>query len=115
MSLRLAIVVPCYNEQEVLSETNWRLLHLLVKMNSQAPVSADSGEHHVDDGSQSQISALIEGLSAANLRAHGIKLMRSAAWVGGYNIRWPIRALLEEAARAASAAFGSARNRRGMA
>lgn len=32
MTIRLAIVVPCYNEEEVLPETNRRLLALLTRL-----------------------------------------------------------------------------------
>jgi len=77
MTIRLAIVVPCYNEQEVLPETNRRLLDLLAKMHSQALVSADSGVHYVDDGSGDGTWGLIEALAAADPRVHGIKLSRN--------------------------------------
>jgi len=77
MSIRLAIVVPCYNEQEVLPETNRRLLDLLAKMHSHALVSADSGIYYVDDGSRDGTWVLIEGLAAADTRVHGIKLSRN--------------------------------------
>jgi len=77
MSTRLSIVVPCYNEQEVLPETNLRLLALLDKMQSQAMVSADTGIYYVDDGSRDGTWALIESLAAADPRVHGLKLSRN--------------------------------------
>ena len=77
MSMKLSIVVPCYNEQEVLPETNRRLLALLDRMQSQALVSADSGIYYVDDGSRDSTWALIESLAAADPRVHGLKLSRN--------------------------------------
>jgi len=77
MTTRLSIVVPCYNEQEVLPETNRRLLALLNTMQSQALVSAESGVYYVDDGSRDSTWALIESLAAADPRVHGLKLSRN--------------------------------------
>lgn len=77
MPIRLAIVVPCYNEEEVLPETNRRLLALLTQMQSQQLVTADSSVHFVDDGSRDRTWALIGELSAADPRIHGIKLSRN--------------------------------------
>jgi len=77
MSLRLAIVVPCYNEHEVLPETNRRLLALLDKLQAQALVCASSGIYYVDDGSLDGTWALIERLAAGNPRVHGLKLSRN--------------------------------------
>ena len=77
MSMRLSIVVPCYNEHEVLPETNCRLLTLLDTMQSQALVSADSGIYYVDDGSRDGTWELIESLAAADPRVHGLKLSRN--------------------------------------
>lgn len=77
MSIHLAIVVPCYNEQEVLPETNRRLLALLDRLQDAAMVTAGSGVHYVDDGSRDTTWALIEQLAAADKRVHGIKLSRN--------------------------------------
>lgn len=77
MSVRLAIVVPCYNEQEVLPETNRRLLALLDNLLGQELITADSRIHYVDDGSQDGTWALIESLAAADPRSRGIKLSRN--------------------------------------
>ena len=74
MSIRLAIVVPCYNEQEVLPETNKRLLALLNRMRSDGLIGDGSGVYYVDDGSRDATWPLIEKLAAADNRIHGIKL-----------------------------------------
>jgi len=77
MSISLSIVVPCYNEQEVLPETNRRLLDLLSRMTDSGLVTADSRIHYVDDGSRDDTWVLIEELAAADPRVHGIKLSRN--------------------------------------
>jgi len=77
MSLRLTIVVPCYNEHEVLPETNRRLLALLDKLQAQALVCANSGIYYVDDGSRDSTWTLIENLAVADRRVHGLKLSRN--------------------------------------
>lgn len=74
MTIRLAIVVPCYNEEEVLPETNRRMLELLTRLHGLQLISADSGVHYVDDGSKDNTWPLIESLAATDIRVHGIKL-----------------------------------------
>ncbi len=77
MSLHLAIVVPCYNEQEVLPETGRRLLDLLTRLTAAGQISAESAVHFVDDGSRDRTWALIEEMALADARVHGIKLSRN--------------------------------------
>lgn len=74
MTVRLAIVVPCYNEEEVLPETNRRLLALLARLYDLQLISVDSSIHYVDDGSKDGTWSLIESLAAVDSRIHGIKL-----------------------------------------
>lgn len=74
MTTRLAIVVPCYNEEEVLPETNRRLLALLTKLHDLQLISVNSCVHYVDDGSKDSTWSLIESLAAIDTRIHGIKL-----------------------------------------
>ena len=77
MTVRLSIVVPCYNEAEVLPETNRRLLALLARLQELQMISPDSSIHFVDDGSRDSTWALIEKLAAADSRVRGIKLSRN--------------------------------------
>jgi len=77
MTVRIAIVVPCYNEQEVLPETNRRLLALLTRLHTLGLVSSDSAVHYVDDGSRDGTWSLIESLARGDTRVHGIKLSRN--------------------------------------
>lgn len=77
MSIRLAIVVPCYNEEEVLPETNQRLLALLTRLSESELTSVESGIYYVDDGSKDTTWTLIESLAITDARVHGIKLSRN--------------------------------------
>jgi len=77
MTVLLAIVVPCYNEQEVLGETNRRLLAVLDSLIAKNRVTAESRIYYVDDGSRDGTWPLIESLAAADLRSRGIKLSRN--------------------------------------
>ena len=74
----LAIVVPCYNEEEVLPETARRLSGVLDAMAEAGLVSPRSAIHFVDDGSRDGTWGLITGLARANpQRFRGIKLSRN--------------------------------------
>jgi polyisoprenyl-phosphate glycosyltransferase len=74
---RLALVVPCYNEQEALPLTSARMLGLLDQLVGSARIDADSVVTFVDDGSSDGTWALIEQFHAADERVHGIKLSRN--------------------------------------
>lgn len=74
MTIRLAIVVPCYNEDEVLPETNRRLLTLLTRLAEKQLIAPTSCVHYVDDGSKDGTWALIEQLASVDSRIHGVKL-----------------------------------------
>jgi glycosyltransferase involved in cell wall biosynthesis len=73
----LAIVVPCFNEEQVLPETAYRLSELLQGLIDTATVSDDSRIYFVDDGSRDRTWSLIEQLAAANPLIKGIKLSRN--------------------------------------
>jgi glycosyltransferase involved in cell wall biosynthesis len=74
MKPQLAIVVPCYNEAEVLPETTRRLLAMLDSLTSAGRVTADSHVLYVDDGSSDATWQLIREGHAADARIKGIKL-----------------------------------------
>lgn len=74
----LAIVLPCYNEQEVLPETFRRLRILLADLIERAAIHADSCAWLVDDGSRDATWRLISGASTApGSPFRGIKLSRN--------------------------------------
>lgn len=77
MTTRLSIIVPCYNEEEVLPETNRRLLALLSRMQQAGQISADSAIYYVDDGSRDRTWALIQEQHGADARSRGLKLSRN--------------------------------------
>jgi glycosyltransferase involved in cell wall biosynthesis len=77
MPVQLAIVVPCFNEQDALPETNRRLLDLLSSLCGKQLITPSSSVHYVDDGSSDRTWSLVESLAAADSRVHGIKLSRN--------------------------------------
>lgn len=77
MTTTLGIVVPCYNEQEVLPETSKRLLELLSRLQDAGLVTPDSAVYFVDDGSKDDTWQLIRTLAEQDIRVHGIKLSRN--------------------------------------
>jgi glycosyltransferase involved in cell wall biosynthesis len=76
-TMKLAIVIPCYNEHSVLPETNRRLGILLRRLIDAGKVSSDSQIYFVDDGSTDRTWDLIETLVAADAHVVGIKLSRN--------------------------------------
>lgn len=83
---KLLIVVPCYNEQEVLHETT-RQLTALVEELSQRQKIALGRILYVDDGSRDRTWPLIEEMAAAHDTVMGLKLAHNvghqqALWAG---------------------------------
>lgn len=75
--ITLGIVIPCYNEEEVLPETAKRMTELIGRLVSRGKISPDSKMVFVDDGSKDRTWALIERLAAENRHVAGIKLSRN--------------------------------------
>jgi glycosyltransferase involved in cell wall biosynthesis len=75
--MRLGIVIPCYNEDEVLPETSVRIAELLSRLAAQGKISPDSMVYLVDDGSSDGTWAFIERLVARDRRIVGVKLSRN--------------------------------------
>jgi polyisoprenyl-phosphate glycosyltransferase len=73
----LNLVIPCFNEQDVLPETTRRLLSLLDALAADGIVDRASGITYVDDGSHDRTWALIEDFHTTDARVHGIKLSRN--------------------------------------
>ncbi len=74
MSPQLSVVVPCYNESEVLPETTRRLLALLAQLEADGRIGAGSHVLYVDDGSTDDTWSLIAAANAQDARIRGIKL-----------------------------------------
>jgi glycosyltransferase involved in cell wall biosynthesis len=73
----LNLVIPCFNEEEVLPETTRRLLTLLDSLVVDGKVDASSTITFVDDGSHDRTWELIEASHTADARVHGLKLSRN--------------------------------------
>ena len=73
----LYIVVPCYNEQEVLPQTARRLQQKLEALFGEGRISEKSRVLFVDDGSRDRTWELIEGLHGENPLFCGLKLSRN--------------------------------------
>ena len=70
----LYVVVPCYNEEEVLNETSRRLRMKMESLMRAGSISEDSRVVYVDDGSRDATWALIEKQHADCRLFSGIKL-----------------------------------------
>lgn len=73
----LYIVVPCYNEEEVLPETAKQLSKKLTDLINTDKVSEKSRILFVDDGSKDKTWSLIESLCEENPLLEGLKLSRN--------------------------------------
>ncbi len=71
---RLAIVVPCYFEQEVLPETTKRLTELLDRLIKEELVSPESYVLYVNDGSTDMTWSLISQFHSSNKYINGVNL-----------------------------------------
>jgi len=76
-SIRLGIVIPCYNEAEVVAETCVRMTALLQRLETAGKTTSTSQVCFVDDGSADNTWELIESLASRNANVVGIKLSRN--------------------------------------
>ena len=73
----LTIVVPCFNEEEVLAETSAQLSSVLLELIEDSMISIDSMILFVDDGSRDRTWELIEVENERNPNIRGLKLARN--------------------------------------
>lgn len=83
--MKIAIVVPCYNEEEMLPETTRQLLGIAERLKTEC--LADATLLYVDDGSRDRTWGLIRAHAAENPCVHGLKLAHNrghqqALWAG---------------------------------
>lgn len=76
-SNKLYLVVPCYNEEEVLPETSRRLLEKLRSLIETGKADPKSRILFVDDGSKDRTWELIAGYHQENPQISGLKLSRN--------------------------------------
>ena len=75
--INLGIVVPCFNEEKVISETNLRLVGLLKSMSEEGLINQNSAIFYIDDGSYDGTWKLIEELASEYKEVCGIRLSRN--------------------------------------
>lgn len=73
----VAIVVPCFNEEDVLPDTVTQLSDRLTGLIGKKKITNGSRIYFVDDGSRDKTWELIENFSRHNSFVHGIKLSRN--------------------------------------
>jgi polyisoprenyl-phosphate glycosyltransferase len=73
----LYLVIPCYNEEEVLSETSTRLLDKINTMINNEDISKESKILFINDGSKDKTWDIIEGLYNKNSIFSGVNLSRN--------------------------------------
>lgn len=74
---KLTIVIPAFNEEEVLPSTLEKLFQIEDQLIAAAKIAPDSAILVVDDGSKDQTWNIIEQLHAQNERVSGIKFSRN--------------------------------------
>ena len=74
---KLYIVVPCYNEEEVLPETSKRLKEKMNQLIKKKKISPDSHVVFVNDGSKDKTWELISSYSEKDHLFGGINLSRN--------------------------------------
>ena len=77
MANKLMVVIPCYNEEEVLPETSRRLTEKMAALEKKGLITADSRVLLVDDGSRDRTWELITRLHRDNPLFEGVKLSRN--------------------------------------
>jgi polyisoprenyl-phosphate glycosyltransferase len=74
---KLAIIVPCYNEEEILQSSHIKLAALVDDLVIKKAIDADSKIFYVDDGSSDKTWSIIERIAESDNKAQGIKLSRN--------------------------------------
>ena len=74
---KLYLVVPCYNEEEVLPETARRLAAKFDTLIGNGKISEESRILLIDDGSKDRTWEIIEGLNGGSQLFQGLKLSRN--------------------------------------
>ena len=82
--MKLNIVIPCYNEEEVLRETTSQLTVLIDSM-IEEDLLTECDILYVDDGSKDKTWQIIEEMQTVSKYVHGLKLAHN---VGHQNALW---------------------------
>ncbi len=74
---KLIIVIPCYNEEEVLPITSKMFLDKITKLTSENKISGESKIMFVNDGSKDKTWEIIENLAKSDKHFIGISQSRN--------------------------------------
>ena len=77
MSPKLLLVVPCYNEQEILHQSNQKLNTYFDQLLEHNKIDSESKICYINDGSKDATWTLIDQLTKSNPRVLGIKLAKN--------------------------------------
>jgi len=77
MAHKLMVVIPCYNEEEVLPETSRRLVEKMASLVQKGLITPDSRVLLVNDGSRDRTWQMICDLHKQNPLFEGVKLSRN--------------------------------------
>lgn len=75
--INLSIIIPCFNEEDALPETNRKLIEIVDKLIKKNKISLNSKIYYIDDGSSDNSWPLIVSMSEKNNKINGIKLSRN--------------------------------------
>lgn len=75
--IHLAIIIPCYNEEDVLPDTIVKLDHLCTQLIDDNIIKAESRIILIDDGSDDTTWSIITSQNQTGLRISGIRLSRN--------------------------------------
>ena len=74
---KLLLVVPCYNEEEILAKTHRTLQQYRARLVQEGKIVAESKICYVNDGSRDRTWQLIDDICKTDTHAIGIKLSRN--------------------------------------
>ncbi len=74
---RLAVIVPCFNEELCVEQTAKRLLEVLLMLINKGKIANDSYLYFIDDGSTDKTWDIIEYLHAQTPMVKGKKFIRN--------------------------------------
>lgn len=77
MTPKLLLVLPCYNEEEILHSTDAKLNAFYDELMDKALISRESKICYVNDGSRDATWNIIDRLAKANPRVLGVKLSKN--------------------------------------
>ncbi len=74
---KLAVIIPCFNEELCVEATCNRLVEVLNMLMSKKKITPDSYLYLIDDGSKDATWSIIEKLHAGNNMIKGVKFLRN--------------------------------------